>query len=106
MITLKTILVPTDFSVEADAALAYGRALARTFQARLRLLHVVDNLYLRLGNEAFVPPPDLQRDLEDAARRQLDALLVDNDPVPVRPTPVLVVSTSPALAIVDCAKQT
>ena len=34
MITLKHILVATDFSAPSNAALTYGRALARTFQAK------------------------------------------------------------------------
>jgi nucleotide-binding universal stress UspA family protein len=105
MIALKKILVATDFSVEADAALTYGRALARKFDADLFLLHVADDLYRRLGTELFVPSPELQRDLEDAARRQLDALVVDDDPNPLRTTPIVVVSSSPALAIGDYAKQ-
>jgi nucleotide-binding universal stress UspA family protein len=36
------ILVPTDFSAPADAALSYARLLARTFDASLHLLHVTD----------------------------------------------------------------
>jgi nucleotide-binding universal stress UspA family protein len=40
MITLKHILVATDFSEPSDAALTYGRELARTFQATLHLVHV------------------------------------------------------------------
>ena len=39
MIALKNILVATDFSEPSDAALAYGRELARTFGA-LHLVHV------------------------------------------------------------------
>lgn len=56
MIALKTILVATDFSVEAEAALTYGRTLARTFDATVHLLHVADNKYLRLCTDAFIPP--------------------------------------------------
>ena len=41
MIALSNILVATDFSEPADAALAYGRALARTFAATLHVVHVV-----------------------------------------------------------------
>jgi len=105
MIALKTILVATDFSVEADAALSYGRALARTFDATLELLHVADNIYLRLGSDTFIPPPELQSDLEQAASQQLDELLVDNDPSPLRTKPIVVVSSSPALAIVEYARK-
>lgn len=105
MIALKTILVATDFSVEADAALLYGRALARTFGATLELLHVADNIYLRLGSDTFIPPPELQSGLEAAARQQLDELLVDNDPSPLPTKSIVVVASVPALAIVEHAKK-
>jgi nucleotide-binding universal stress UspA family protein len=105
MIALKNVLVATDFSVEAEAALTYGRTLARTFDATLHLLHVADNIYLRLGTDTFIPPPELQADLEEAARKQLDALLIDNDPIPLRTHPAVVVSSSPALAITKYARK-
>jgi len=41
MISLKTILVPSDFSECSDAAVRYGLELARRFDAKLHLLHVV-----------------------------------------------------------------
>ena len=47
MILLHNILVATDFGPAADAALTYGRALAQTFDARLHLLHVMENSFLR-----------------------------------------------------------
>ena len=47
MIALKKILVATDFSEPSDAALAYGRELARTFGATLDVLHVADNVLTR-----------------------------------------------------------
>src|SRR5689334_15813265 len=47
MIVLTNVLVATDFGPMSEAALAYGRALARTFDASLHLLHVVDNFFLR-----------------------------------------------------------
>jgi nucleotide-binding universal stress UspA family protein len=40
---ISRILVPTDFSTHADAALEYARELARVFDASLHLLHVVEN---------------------------------------------------------------
>jgi nucleotide-binding universal stress UspA family protein len=40
MIVLKRILVPTDFSETSAAALTYGVAFARAFDARLFVLHV------------------------------------------------------------------
>jgi len=41
MIALKRVLVPTDFSEASAAAVKYGVALARAFNAKLDLLHVV-----------------------------------------------------------------
>jgi nucleotide-binding universal stress UspA family protein len=41
MIPIKNILVPTDFSEPAGAALEYARTLAAEFGSRLHLLHVV-----------------------------------------------------------------
>ena len=50
------ILVPTDFSEPSDAALDYARALARTFGASLRVLHVVESSLPAgpLGSEIYV----------------------------------------------------
>jgi nucleotide-binding universal stress UspA family protein len=45
MIKLKTILVPTDFSECSEAAVKYGLELARAFDAKLHLLHVVEDPY-------------------------------------------------------------
>jgi nucleotide-binding universal stress UspA family protein len=41
MIPIKNILVPTDFSEPAGAALEYAKTLAAEFGSRLHLLHVV-----------------------------------------------------------------
>jgi len=105
MIALKHILVATDFGEPADAALAYGRELARTYGATLHVVHIVDDVYLRLGGDAYVAVlPDLQRDAELAAQAHLDALLVDNDPDPLPVKKVTLTSAAPATAIVDYAR--
>jgi nucleotide-binding universal stress UspA family protein len=105
MITLKNILVATDFSESSEAALAYGRALARTFGATLHVLHVADALSSAVyGAEGYVAPmPNLQEEIEDTARLQLDHLLVDNDEPPLPIRRVVITSSSPALAIVEYA---
>ena len=41
--TISRILVPTDFSADANAAFAYAVALARKFDAPVHLLHVVED---------------------------------------------------------------
>jgi nucleotide-binding universal stress UspA family protein len=43
MITLKNILVPSDFSECSEQAVLYGLELARKFDATLHLLHVVQD---------------------------------------------------------------
>ena len=54
MIPLKNILVATDFGEASDAALNYGRALARTFGATLHVLHVAENVFTRgIGGEGL-----------------------------------------------------
>ncbi|MFI5178416.1 MAG: universal stress protein [Vicinamibacterales bacterium] len=73
MIPIKHILVPTDFSEPADAAVSYARTLAAEFGGRLHLLHVVPepNL-LPWGSElSTVPFADLLTQTEMAARERL-----------------------------------
>lgn len=43
MINIRRILVPTDFSDNAKAAVEYGCELARQFNAELHLLNVIDS---------------------------------------------------------------
>ena len=105
MIALKNILVATDFGEAADAALAYGRELARTFDSTLHVLNVADDVYVRLGGDAYVAVlPDLQKDLEAEARKQLDALVIDNDPKPIAVKKAVLTSSATAAAIVQYAR--
>ena len=106
MIALKNILVATDFGEASDAALAYGRELARTFKATLHVLHVADDVYMRLGGDAYVAVlPDLQKDIEQAAQRQLNELVVDNDPAPITVKKVVVTSAATAACVVQYAQE-
>jgi nucleotide-binding universal stress UspA family protein len=105
MISLKNILVATDFSEPSDAALTYGRALARNFNATLHVLHVVGNVSsLAYGVEGYVASlNEMQQEVEAAALKQLDERIIDNDPKPVQTERVLLTSDAPALAIVEYA---
>jgi universal stress protein A len=104
MIQIKNVLVAMDFSEQSDAALRCGRELARTFNARLQVLNVVDNVYLRFGVEPYVPAiPELQRDIEEAARQRIESLLDAEDRDALRATPVIVSAVSAAEAIVTYA---
>jgi nucleotide-binding universal stress UspA family protein len=66
------ILVPTDFSAPAEAALACGRELAHQFGASLHLIHVAENPFLR----AVAGDP---RSLEDSRVRWLQERLTEAD---------------------------
>jgi universal stress protein A len=79
MVILKNILVATDFSEPSAVALAYGRDLARSYGATLHVLHIVEDVMMRYTPEVAFAVPDLQRDLEKAARRDLDASITDDD---------------------------
>jgi nucleotide-binding universal stress UspA family protein len=106
MIALKKILVATDFSAPSDAALAYGRELARTFGASLTVMHVVDNIMTRAygADGIALADPELQEQLEASARQQLDALLFEEDRKNLKAIGVIAPSNSPSGAIVAYAR--
>jgi len=106
MIALKKVLVATDFSEPSEAALSYGRELARNFGASLTVLNVVDNILTRAyGSDGMVlVDPELQREIVDAARRQVDALLFDEDRKTLGAIGVVLTSTSPSASIVTYAR--
>lgn len=104
MIAFKRILVATDFSETADAALKYGRALARNFGATLHVLHVADDFSARMGDTFLAVLPELVENVANDARRRLSELVVDNDPNAPPVVPVVVAASAPAKAIADYAK--
>jgi nucleotide-binding universal stress UspA family protein len=107
MIALKKVLVATDFSEPSEAALAYGRELARNFGASLTVLHVVDNILARAyGSDGIVmADSELQGEIQGAAQQQVDALLFDDDRHTLRAIGVTVTSNAPAPAIVTYARE-
>src|SRR4029078_249739 len=106
MIALKKILVATDFSEPSDAALAYGRELARTFGASLTVVHIADNILTRAyGADGIVlADPELQREIETSAQRQVDAVLFDEDRQMLGAVALVITPNSPAAAIVTYAR--
>lgn len=81
MLVLRDILVPVDFEPTSYHALAYARDLARTFGARLHILHVLEDAFaLPAGTEGSLSAfPRLEREAEDDARGRLNVLLTDED---------------------------
>ena len=100
MITLKNVLVATDFGDASHTALAYGRDLARTFGATLHVLHVVDDVRARaMGSEGYtIELADVQRAVETWARDQLDSIVHDDDRRELGATVVLRTSVATASA--------
>ena len=107
MIALKKILVATDFSEPSDAALAYGRELARTFGAALTLVHVVDDVMSRgygIDGGVMLSDPQYQVQVEADARRRLNAAIEGEDRA-ITATARVLMSRSPASAIVSYADE-
>ena len=102
MTTPRQILVPTDFSEEADAAKVYEAMLAESFGATLHVLHViVDPLAMGWGVDASFLPQLLER-TERAVRDQLDKVVTAADRKQLGAR-VIVETGSPATKIVEYA---
>lgn len=103
MIVLKNILVATDFSEPSANALAYGRDLARAYNATLHVLHVTEDVLMRYSPEVGFAVPELQKDLEQAARRELDAIITADDVRTLRVVPAIETATGAATGITSYA---
>lgn len=96
MITLKKILVATDFSEASDVALLYGKNFARSHGAELHVLHVVSDLSNQVMPPGAVVELDtIQTELETEAHKRLDAIRSAEAGIMPMKTAVL---TSPATA--------
>jgi nucleotide-binding universal stress UspA family protein len=76
--TVARILVPTDFSETADAALQYAKVLAGQLGASLHLLHVFSNPYqaAAYAPEVYAPlPPSMRERAIEEARERLQTQL-------------------------------
>jgi nucleotide-binding universal stress UspA family protein len=77
VISLRRILVPTDFGEPSGKALLYARALGQAFGAALHVLHVVEDPYIvgAAVHGYLAAVPDLRdRALADGQRRLEEAL--------------------------------
>ncbi len=106
MITLKNILLPTDFSKESNVAMPFALDFARRFGASLHLLHVVED-YVALGLTAEVyaaMPPGFLEEREREAMDRLSTALseADREKLDVR---LAVATGSPFLEIVRYAEE-
>jgi nucleotide-binding universal stress UspA family protein len=107
VISIKVILVATDFSEPSATALRYGRDLARTHRASFHLLHVADDIGARLLTAPLSMPPDvghLQTKLEEDARQAISAQLTAEDRDGLQAQAIVLTSTRPADAILSYAR--
>jgi nucleotide-binding universal stress UspA family protein len=81
MLPIKTILHPTDFSKHSESALRFACALARDYDARLLLVHVVEPpvYYGELG--MTVPLPS---DFHESLHERLSRLVPADAGIPVQ----------------------
>jgi nucleotide-binding universal stress UspA family protein len=103
--TIKTILVPTDFSEPSVDALTYAKDLAKVLGASIHLLHVVqDPLAEPWGLESYGPlPPDIFRQIKARAHAELERSLPETERTTYNAT--LVISEgAPFSQIIEYAK--
>jgi nucleotide-binding universal stress UspA family protein len=85
MLTLKKILVPTDFSETSNAALTYARELASTYHGSLHLLHVLPDASVQpwaFGVETEVmglSTPERTKRWEERANEQMKNLVSETE---------------------------
>lgn len=69
------ILVPTDFSDFADQALEYATQLAKAFQARLTVLHVIQLAPMAMGDIGAASVVPYLEAVETEVQKQMQAIL-------------------------------
>jgi len=105
MLTLKIVLVPTDFSDASESALRYGKAMAEKFGAALHVVHVMEDLLAHAwAAEVYVSSmPQLRDEIEKESRLRLGALLTDAERKTLRAETALLAG-NPFLEIIRYAK--
>ncbi len=102
--SVRRILVPLDFSESSYKALAYASALARQFEAKITLLHVVQMTYM-VGEYGAIELPELEVQLTTSARSKLES--VAREKVPAGQVDGTLIRVGPAVPeIANTAKET
>ena len=105
MIKITNVLVATDFSDASESALSYGREFARTFGARLHILHVIENPMMWAGAEAVgMDFARLQAELEAGAQNTLNRIVTAEDREQLKAVVAVRTGSSPAFEIAGYAR--
>ena len=75
MLTPTRILVPTDFSEYSDRALEQGLDIAKQYQAKVFLLHVMHDDMYRPTETDFIVPEELRQKATDHHRAETEERL-------------------------------
>ena len=77
--TLKSILVATDFSEPSRMALEHGKELARSHDATLHVLHVIQQISTYYGSDVGFAVADIEKKIEASAQRELASAVGGKD---------------------------
>jgi len=69
------ILVPIDFSRDADDAIDMAITLARELGSRITLLHVIHDVYVGVGEMAAALPASYYEEIEEDVKREIQTYL-------------------------------
>ena len=105
MIVIKNVLVATDFSEPSETAVNYARAMARSFGGTLHVIHVFEPLWITSADVVGggVALATMTQGLEDAARKQLNEAVTEEDRRELHAVAVMTTSESPAREIAHYA---
>jgi len=74
-VRLKTILCTTDFSEYSNQTVSYGVAIAKEFDARLLVCHIIDLQFAAIYGTVHFLPPDLQTQSIETAQERITDLM-------------------------------
>ncbi len=103
---VRSILVPVDFSTHAREALRYAKVLAEFFDARLDLLHVIeDTLHPAFYGLTVHSVYDVVPDLSEKAEERLRTFYWETEGVPVSEVRFKALAGKPARTVAKYAAQ-
>lgn len=106
MIRIQTILHPTDFSEPSKYALAYAMSFAEEYNAKVCVVHVIEEVSSALYFDMLQAPPlaQLMADIEKQAQKAMEELIAPDMRAKYR-VETFIRKGVPFLEIVRCAEE-